>query len=85
MKLAFIVLVCLLFSSCGTELTVLSYNIRHGADMKYEMNLQGQADFLKRHNADLLSMQEVDVLVKRSENIDEPAFFSKELGLDNDK
>ena len=57
----------------------MTYNIRHGMDM----NLQGQADLIKKYDVDLLALEEVDQDVARSGKIDQPEFFSKNLTVKN--
>jgi len=68
-----------LISACASpqgELRVLSYNIRHGADINWKMRLGDQAEFIASRNADLISLQEVDEHCGRSNNVDEAHFIA---------
>jgi endonuclease/exonuclease/phosphatase family metal-dependent hydrolase len=77
-------LTLLLITACGTahgELRVLSYNIRHGADINWEMRFDEQVEFVASRNADLISLQEVDINCERSGNIDEAQLFADKMDM----
>lgn len=77
-------LALLLLTACGTphgELRVLSYNIRHGADINWEMRLKEQVEFIASRNADLIALQEVDNKCQRSGNIDEAQLFADSMSM----
>lgn len=54
-------------------LTVMSYNIKHGAGMDTVININRVADVIKSVDPDLVALQEVDNGVRRSYRTDEPA------------
>lgn len=91
----------LLTLSCSTrmlsaqELKILTYNIHHGNPPSEDasiINLDTIAAIIKRTNADLVGLQEIDVNLSRSQNIDQAKklaeltgmhyFFSKGIDLD---
>lgn len=57
-------------------LRVLSYNIHHGVGTDGKLNLGRIADVIKNANPDVVAVQEVDVMVPRSGNVDQ----AEELG-----
>ena len=59
-------------------ITILTYNIRHGAGMDYVMNLERQAAIIKACEADVVGLQEVDSVTNRSGMIDEAAYLAQE-------
>lgn len=64
-------------SDGGNErITVLSYNIRHGAGTDDVIDLSRIAAVIKSVDPDIVSLQEVDVLTKRSGGVDQ----AQELG-----
>ncbi len=65
----------------GKELTLASYNIRHGADIHLKLNLDATAATLKNLNADIIALQEVDQHCTRSNNIDQAQYLAKKLGM----
>src|SRR5438270_1349612 len=58
------------------ELTVMTYNIHHGAGMDGKVDLPRIAEVIKRSGADLVALQEVDRITLRTSRIDQ----CKELG-----
>lgn len=73
--------VCLLLSTFAattladepTRIRVLSYNIRHGRGMDDKLDLERTAKVILSVDPDIVSLQEVDRKVKRSQGLDEPA------------
>ena len=59
-------------------ITMLTYNIRHGARMDNAMNLERQAAIIKACEADVVALQEVDSVTNRSGMIDEAAYLAQE-------
>ena len=59
-------------------ITMLTYNIRHGAGMDNAMNLERQAAIIKACEADVVALQEVDSVTNRSGMIDEAAYLAQE-------
>jgi len=64
-----------------STVTVGSYNIRHGKDIDFKQDLKGTIKVLKSLKADVIALQEVDKVCKRSGKVDQPAFLGKALGM----
>lgn len=64
-----------------TPLRVVSYNIRIGRGMDNQTDLRRTADVLRRLEADVILLQEVDVNAKRSGNVDQAAELARLLGM----
>lgn len=62
------------------ELRVLSWNIRHGLTEKGKVDIQDFIMELPRFNADIILLQEVDRVAKRSGYIDQYIEFKNHLG-----
>lgn len=61
------------------RITVVSYNIHHGEGIDGRLDLERIAAVIRATDADLVSLQEVDQNVSRSENVDQPQAFAKLL------
>lgn len=81
---------CLVLAGCvpnraerfgPAELTVVSYNIRHGRGMDGEVNLARTGRALARLAPDIVALQEVDRLVERSGQVDESRVLGEQLGM----
>lgn len=59
----------------------LSWNLHHGAGLDGKIDLTRIAGFIKKQEADLVVLQEVDNRCKRSGNIDQAAELAKLTGL----
>lgn len=57
---------------------ILTYNIRHGAGMDNEMNLERQSAIIKACEADVVGLQEMDSITSRSGMIDEAAYLAQQ-------
>lgn len=68
---------CGLFHSKPVKVKVMTYNIRHGADMNYKMNLEKQAEIIKKQSADFIGLQEVENKCTRSGNVDQIQMLGK--------
>ena len=68
-------------SLSGKELKLASYNIRHGADINYKMNLAGTLAVLKKMDADVIALQEVDKRCTRSNKVDQAKYLGDKLGM----
>ena len=55
------------------KMTVLSYNIHHGAGTDGKLDLERIARIIREQRADLVALQEVDVKAWRSGGVDEAA------------
>jgi endonuclease/exonuclease/phosphatase family metal-dependent hydrolase len=64
-----------------TPLTVVSYNIRHGAGMDDQVRLERTATALRPFDADFIGLQEVDENVSRSGSADQAALLGGLLGM----
>jgi len=69
------------FPSQGQSLKVMSYNIHHGADAAEQMTLQEIGAFIKKSEADLVGLQEVDSLCRRSGNQDQMKVLAEITGM----
>ncbi len=65
----------------GTALTVLTYNIHHGAGMDGKLDLERIARVIESAGADVVCMQEMDRNLPRTNHEDFPAWFEKRLGM----
>lgn len=68
-------------SRAPVELTIATYNIRHGRGMDNVVDLQRTAAALRTLNADVIALQEVDREVQRSGGVDEAASLGAQLGM----
>jgi endonuclease/exonuclease/phosphatase family metal-dependent hydrolase len=64
-----------------TPLRVLSYNIHHGEGMDGRVDLERIAEIIRRSEADLVALQEVDRGVKRTDRVDQPARLAELTGM----
>lgn len=67
----------------GTELRVVSYNIRHGRGMDEVVDLGRTAAVLRALGPDLVGLQEVDERVGRSADVDQAADLGARLGMEH--
>lgn len=83
MKKLPLVLIALFFTSSvfAQTLKVMSYNIHHGADTAEVNQIEGLAKFIKASGADLVGLQEIDSVCKRSGNIDQMKRLSELTGM----
>lgn len=59
------------------EIRILSYNIHHARGMDDKLDLPRIAAVISSVQPDLVSLQEVDQNVTRSENVDQPAELAR--------
>ncbi len=84
MTMLLVSLACLLSgcaSSTPTTVRVLCYNIHHGAGMDGRIDLERIAKVIQDAEADLVSLQEVDRGVRRTEGVDQPAVLAELTGM----
>ncbi|MEO9144642.1 MAG: endonuclease/exonuclease/phosphatase family protein [Ginsengibacter sp.] len=62
-------------------LRILSYNIHHGCDTSEKLQLQNMADLIRKSNVDIVGLEEVDSVCKRSENTDQAKILGKLTGM----
>ncbi len=83
--LGFVGLCLVLLAGCAspqpTPLRVLSYNIHHGEGMDGRVDLERIAEVIRRSEADLVALQEVDRGVKRTDRVDQPARLAELTGM----
>ena len=81
------ILLSLMFSCVvhGAEtprpIKVLSWNLHHGAGADGKIDLARIADFIRKQNADVVALQEIDNQCARSGNIDQAAELARLTGL----
>jgi len=74
----------LVLAACAapdTRLRVLCYNIRHGLGSDETLDLTRIARVIRAADADLVSLQEVDRGVRRSDGVDQPAELGRLTGM----
>lgn len=89
------ILCCSSFLLSAQQLKILTYNIHHAnppSESSNVINLDTIASIIKKTNADLVGLQEIDVNLDRSQNVDQAKklaeltgmhyFFSKGINLD---
>lgn len=64
-----------------TNITAATYNIKHGEGMDGKVNILRTATVIKRFNADIVALQEMDMNVKRSGNQNHVTILSRELNM----
>ncbi|MFH0795287.1 MAG: endonuclease/exonuclease/phosphatase family protein, partial [bacterium] len=70
-----------LFQPANPRLTVLSYNIHHGAGMDGKIDLERIARVIQSVSPDLVSLQEVDQRVQRSGGVDQARTLADLTGM----
>lgn len=63
------------------SLKIISYNIHHGTDTKENDNLDAVGAFIKSTGADVVGLQEVDSVCRRSGNIDQMKRLAQITGM----
>jgi endonuclease/exonuclease/phosphatase family metal-dependent hydrolase len=63
------------------KMTVLSYNIHHGAGADGKLDLERIAQIIREQPADLVALQEVDVKTSRSGGVDQAAELGQLTGM----
>jgi endonuclease/exonuclease/phosphatase family metal-dependent hydrolase len=67
----------------STSLRVMAYNIKHGRGMDGKVDLERVAEVIRKQNPDLVALQEIDQVCKRSGNQNIAAELGKMLGMDH--
>lgn len=62
-------------------LRVATWNIKHGRGMDGRLDLERTATVLATFDADIVALQEVDEVVRRSGRVDQPAWLADRLGM----
>lgn len=65
------------------SLRIMTYNIHHGEGIDGVVNLERIAKIINQENPDILLLQEVDVNLDRSGNVDIPTYFTEKTELEN--
>lgn len=63
------------------HIKVMSFNIHHGANTENLATLDKMADLIKSSGADIVGLQEVDSVCKRSGNVDQAKYLGEKSGL----
>lgn len=77
----------LLFQSVGSiqpaqeSLTIMTYNIHHGANKQEELTLDSMGLFIKESGADIIGLQEVDSVCNRSGKTDQMKRLAEITGM----
>lgn len=67
--------------SAQQKLKIMSYNIHHGADANEQDQLEEMAAFIKESGADIVGLQEVDSMCRRSGKVDQPLILAQKTGM----
>ena len=62
-------------------LRVATWNIKHGRGMDGRLDLERTATVLATFDADIVALQEVDEVVRRSDRVDQAAWLADRLGM----
>lgn len=63
------------------QLKIMSYNIHHGQDVDNKDQLEEMARFVKEMKPDIVALQEVDSVCRRSGGVDQAKFLGEETGM----
>lgn len=64
-----------------TRLRLMSYNIHHGVGIDGNLDLPRIAKVIQKASADIVALQEVDRLVRRSNEVDQPQVLARLTGM----
>jgi len=78
----FIILTLILPTLLAEELRLFAYNIHHGQGMDGKLDLERIAKVIAAENPDLVALQEVDKVCKRSGEVDQAAELAKILKME---
>jgi endonuclease/exonuclease/phosphatase family metal-dependent hydrolase len=83
MRQIFLFVICIFYLSClqAQSIKVLSYNIHHGANTAGQDRLDSMAYFIAVSGADIVALQEVDSLCKRTNNVDQAKRLAELTGM----
>jgi endonuclease/exonuclease/phosphatase family metal-dependent hydrolase len=68
--------------TAGTEITVVSYNIRHGRGLDDRVALERTASAIRALDADIVGLQEVDSMTNRAGRTDQATLLGNLLGME---
>jgi endonuclease/exonuclease/phosphatase family metal-dependent hydrolase len=63
------------------ELTVLSWNLLHGANERGELNLEAKGEYLRRQAVDIAFLQELDAGCRRTNGVDQLQVLAGRTGM----
>lgn len=67
----------------STDLSILTWNILHGASAEGELNLEAKGRYISDRSADLVFLQEIDERCERSDRVDQMGFLSEITGMNS--
>ncbi len=65
----------------GQQISVMSYNIHHGANREEQLTLKEMGDFIRNSQVDIIGLQEVDSVCQRSGSQDQMRELSRLTGM----
>ncbi|MBL7758162.1 MAG: DUF1343 domain-containing protein [Chitinophagaceae bacterium] len=71
----------LLYPDAPESVSILSYNIHHGADKNEVNTLDSMAAFIRQSGAGIVCLQEVDSVCQRSGSVDQTEMLAKAAGM----
>ncbi|RXK81455.1 exo-beta-N-acetylmuramidase NamZ domain-containing protein [Filimonas effusa] len=71
----------LIYPDPAPPMKIMTYNIHHGADKDEKDQLKEMADCIKSSGADIVALQEVDSVCRRSGNRDQAAELAAQTGM----
>lgn len=71
------IMLCAALMATGTDIRVMSYNVRHCAGMKYDLDLERTASVIERYHPDFVALQELDSCATRSQTVYQAAELGK--------
>ncbi len=77
------VILVFLTSVHAQEISIMTYNIHHGANASGKPTLDSLGKFLRASQVDVIGLQEVDSVCNRSGQVDQPAILGAISGLDH--
>lgn len=78
----FIIILLLSTSAAHSQtITILAYNIHHGEDVNGNVDLRQIADVIRKANADVVALEEVDSLTNRTGKIDQLQEIARLTGM----
>ncbi len=77
----FVFMLCSAKTLAQSQFKVMSFNIHHGANTDDAGTLDKMADLIKSSGADIVALQEVDSVCKRSGDVDQARYLGEKTGM----